>query len=101
MKPKIYHYETLFCPASTILLQVLFDDSNLNHNSGMFRIFYGLLYFIKGNTLFNFFQLFSCVAFAMSYLSVLLGQFKKKIVFNVLMIALFIETIFLSFNLAF
>lgn len=78
----------LMIPISIIILACL----------GSFAVYF---ISIKGNTLFNFFQLFSCVAFAMSYLAVLLGQFKKKIVFNVLMIALFIETIFLSFNLAF
>jgi len=41
------------------------------------------------------------VSAAMSYLAVLLGQFKKEILFKVLMIALLTETIFLIFNLAF
>ena len=61
------------------------------------------IYFItiKGNSPFNFFQSSICVAAAMSYLAVLLGQFKKKILFKVLIMALLIETIFLIFNLAF
>ena len=33
---------------------------------------------IKGNSPFNFFQMFVSVAAAMSYLAVLLGQFKKE-----------------------
>ena len=61
------------------------------------------IYFItiKGNSPLNFFQSLICVAAAMSYLAVLLGQFKKEILFKVLMIALLTETIFLAFNLAF
>lgn len=61
------------------------------------------IYFItiKGNFSFNFFQTLICVSAAMSYLAVLLGQFKKEILFKVLMIALLTETIFLIFNLAF
>ena len=61
------------------------------------------IYFIsiKGNSPFNFSQSFICVAAAMGYLAVLLGQFKKEILFKVLMIALLIETIFLIYNLAF
>ena len=56
---------------------------------------------IKGNSLFNFFQMFFSVAAAMSYLAVLLGQFKKETLFKVLMMALLLETILLAFNLAF
>ena len=56
---------------------------------------------IKRNFLFNFFQILICVSAAMSYLAILLGQFKKKISFRVLMIALLTETIFLILNLAF
>ena len=37
----------------------------------------------------------------MGYLVVFLGQFKKEILFKVLMIALLIETISLIYNLAF
>ena len=61
------------------------------------------VYFItmKGNSPFNFFQTVVCVAGAMSYLAVLLGQFKKEILFKVLVFAFLIETIILSFNLAF
>lgn len=37
----------------------------------------------------------------MGYMAVLLVQFKKGVLFKVLMIALFIETIFFIYNLAF
>jgi hypothetical protein len=56
---------------------------------------------MKGNSPFNFFQTVVCVAGAMSYLAVLLGQFKKEILFKELVFAFLIETILLSFNLAF
>jgi hypothetical protein len=46
-----------------------------------------------------FFQTFACVAAVMSFSSVLLGQFKKEILFKVLLIGLLIETILLAFNL--
>lgn len=44
-------------------------------------------------------MLVSVVA-AMSYLAALLGQFKQQVLFNVLMIAMFIETLLLVLNLA-
>lgn len=56
---------------------------------------------IKGNSLFNFIQMFICVLGSMSYLAVLLGQFKKEILFKVLLMALLIEGILLVYNLAF
>ncbi|MEK9604020.1 MAG: hypothetical protein VW127_06320 [Flavobacteriaceae bacterium] len=56
---------------------------------------------IKGNSLINFFQMFACVSAAMSYLAVLLGQFKKEILFKVLLSAILIETILLAINLPF
>jgi hypothetical protein len=45
--------------------------------------------------------MFICVLGSMSYLSVLLGQFKKEILFKVLLMALLIEEILLVYNLAF
>lgn len=45
-------------------------------------------------------MLVSVVA-AMSYLATLLGQFKQQVLFNVLMIAMFIEPLLLVLNLAF
>jgi len=56
---------------------------------------------IKGNSLFNFSQTFVCVAAAMVYLAALLGQFKKGVLFGLLMLCLLIETVILAFNLAF
>jgi len=56
---------------------------------------------IKGNSPFNFFQMLVSVVVAMSYLAALLGQFKKQVLFNVLMIAMLIETLLLILNLAF
>lgn len=60
-------------------------------------------YFIalKGNSPFNLFQMFVCIAAAMSYLAVLLGQFKKKVLIKVLAWALITESLLLVINLAF
>ena len=56
---------------------------------------------IKGNSPLNSFQMFLCVAAAMSYLALLLGQFQKESLFKVLLFAFLIETILLVFNLTF
>lgn len=45
--------------------------------------------------------MFVCVAAAMSYLAVLLGQFKKKVLIKVLVWALITESLLLVINLAF
>ena len=59
------------------------------------------IYFIsiKGNSTVNFIQMFVCVAAAMSYLALLLAQFKKEVLFKTLMFAMLIEFLFLAINL--